>query len=219
MSVRVSPTEKIRGQIDALFEEGIDLAAVLEEVARLGARLIMQTAVEAEVEEFLGRARYQRAAGLEDARVGSRNGFCPTTVKTTAGPVTIERPKLRGTTEKFASRLFGAGVTRTNALESLVIAGYVWGLSDWDVEATLADALGSAATLSRSTVSRVCEAIKTEFAAWAERPPCQGRAGLPVRRRVVVHDARRGPRRTGPRGLGDHHHGRAGAGRPGPGRQ
>ena len=71
----------------------------------------MQTAVEAEVEEFLGRARYQRAAGLTDARAGSRNGFCPTTVKTTAGPVTIERPKLRGTTEKFASRLLGAGVT------------------------------------------------------------------------------------------------------------
>ena len=169
MSVRVSPTEKIRGQIDALFEEGIDLAAVLERVARLGARLIMQTAVEAEVEEFLGRARYQRAAGLEDARAGSRNGFCPTTVKTTAGPVTIERPKLRGTTEKFASRLFGAGVTRTNALESLVIAGYVRGLSDRDVEATLGDALGAEAALSRSTVSRVCEAIKTEFSTWAER--------------------------------------------------
>ncbi len=169
MSVRVSPTEKIRRQIDALFEEGIDLAVVLEQVARLGARLIMQTAVEAEVEEFLGRARYQRAAGLEDARTGSRNGFCPTTVKTTAGPVTIERPKLRGTTEKFASRLFGTGVTRTNALESLVIAGYVRGLSDRDVEATLADALGAAAALSRSTVSRVCEAIKTEFATWAER--------------------------------------------------
>ena len=57
MSVRVSPTEKIRRQIDALFKEGIDLAVVLEQVARLGARLIMQTAVEAEVEEFLGRAR------------------------------------------------------------------------------------------------------------------------------------------------------------------
>ena len=35
----------------------------------------------------------------------------------------IARPKLRGTTEGFASRLFGAGVTKTNALESLVIAG------------------------------------------------------------------------------------------------
>ena len=169
MSVRVSPTEKIRHEIDALFTEGIDLARTLEQVARLGARLIIQTAVEAEVEEFLGRARYQRVAEVEDARVGSRNGFCPTTIKTTAGPVTVQRPKLRGTTEKFASRLFGAGVTRTNALESLVIAGYVRGLSDRDVEATLADALGAEAALSKSTVSRVCEAIKTEFARWAER--------------------------------------------------
>jgi putative transposase len=169
VSVRVSPTEKIRHEIDALFTEGIDLAKTLEQVARLGARLIIQTAVEAEVEEFLGRARYQRVAQVEDARAGSRNGFCPTTIKTTAGPVTVQRPKLRGTTEKFASRLFGAGVTRTNALESLVIAGYVRGLSDRDVEATLADALGAEAALSKSTVSRVCEAIKTEFTRWAER--------------------------------------------------
>ncbi len=169
MSVRVSPTEKIRHEIDALFTEGIDLAKNLEQVARLGARLIIQTAVEAEIEEFLGRARYQRATDVEDARAGSRNGFCPTTIKTTAGPVTVQRPKLRGTTEKFASRLFGAGVSRTNALESLVIAGYVRGLSDRDVEATLADTLGAEASLSKSTVSRVCEAIKTEFARWAER--------------------------------------------------
>ena len=60
-------------------------------------------------------------------------------------------------------------MTRTNALESLVIAGYVRGLSDRDVEATLGDALGAEAALSRSTVSRVCEAIKTEFSTWAER--------------------------------------------------
>ena len=169
MSARVSPTEKIRDEIDALFTEGIDVVATLEQVARLGARLILQTAVEAEVKEFLGRARYQRVADVQDARAGSRNGFCPTTIKTTAGPITVQRPKLRGTTEKFASRLFGAGVTRTNALESLVIAGYVRGLSDRDVEATLGDALGAEAALGKSTVSRVCEAIKTEFARWAER--------------------------------------------------
>jgi transposase-like protein len=81
----------------------------------------------------------------------------------------VQRPKLRGTTEKFASRLFGAGVTKTNAMESLVIADYVRGLSDRDVEATLADALGAEATLSKSTVSRVCQAIRSEFARWAER--------------------------------------------------
>src|SRR5919107_3650782 len=129
----------------------------------------MQAAVEAEVEQFLGRARYQRRAEAPDARPGSRNGYCPTTVKTTAGPVTLDRPKLRGSDEKFVSRLFGTGVSKTNALESLVIAGFVRGLSVRDVEASLADALGPQATLSKSTVSQVCQAIKEEFAAWRQR--------------------------------------------------
>jgi transposase-like protein len=169
VSRRVSPTEQIRDEIDALFTDDRDLVDVLEDVARLGARLIIQTALEVEVTEFLGRARYQRAASAEDARPGSRNGYCPTTVKTTAGPVAVERPKLRGTTEAFASRLFGTGVTKTNALESLVIAGFVRGLSVRDVEATLADALGAEAALSKSTVSRVCEQVKDEFTRWRER--------------------------------------------------
>ena len=169
MSSRVSPSERIRAEIDALFSGDRDLVDVLEEVARLGARLIIQTALEAEVTEFLGRARYQRGVSVQDARLGSRNGYCPTTIKTTAGPVTVQRPKLRGATERFASRLFGTGVTKTNALESLVIAGFVRGLSVRDVEATLADALGAQAALSNSTVSRVCEAIKHQFDAWRER--------------------------------------------------
>jgi putative transposase len=166
---RVSPTEKIRAEIDALFGSGRDLAEVLEDVARLGARLIMQSAVEAEVDEFLGRARYQRRAEVPDARPGARNGYCPTTVKTTAGPVTLDRPKLRGTDEKFVSRLFGTAVSKTNALETLVIAGFVRGLSVRDVEATLADALGAQAALSKSTVSRVCQAIRDEFDTWRTR--------------------------------------------------
>ncbi len=50
MSARVSPTDRIRGEIDAPFDSSRDLAEVIEDVARLGARLIIQTAVEAEVE-------------------------------------------------------------------------------------------------------------------------------------------------------------------------
>jgi transposase-like protein len=83
--------------------------------------------------------------------------------------VTVERPKLRGTTERFASQLFGKSVTKSNALESLVIAGFVRGLSVRDVENTLADALGAEAALSKSTVSRVCQAIGGEFERWSAR--------------------------------------------------
>jgi len=169
MPHRVSPTERIRGHIDELFAQDRQLPEILEEVARLGAQLLMQAALEAEVSEFLGRDRYQRAGSCEDARPGSRNGYRQVTVKTTAGPVALSRPKLRGTTEAFASRLFGSHVTRTNALESLVIASFVRGLSVRDVEAALAEALGDQAAISKSTVSSVCQQIKDEYQAWAGR--------------------------------------------------
>ena len=133
MSKRVTPSERLRAEVDEVFAGGANLASAIEQVARIGARLLLQTALEAEVSEFLGRERYARAAAHEDARAGCRNGYCPTTIKTTAGPVTLSRPKLRGTSEAFASRLLGAGVTKTHALQSLVIAGFVRGLSTRDV--------------------------------------------------------------------------------------
>jgi len=169
MPDRVSPTDRIRGHIDELFAQDKALPEILEQVARLGAQLLMQAALEAEVTEFLGRDRYQRAAACDDARPGSRNGYREVTVKTTAGPVQLARPKLRGTTEVFASRLFGSHVTRTNALESLVIASFVRGLSVRDVEAALAEALGDQAAISKSTVSSVCQQIKDEYERWTRR--------------------------------------------------
>ena len=167
MPVRVSPVERVRAEIDQLFADPArDLAEVVEEVARLGAQLLLQTALETEVTAFLGRERYQRDP---DANPGHRNGHQPVTIKTTSGPVTLERPKLRGTGQRFASQLLGTQVTRTNALEALVIAGFVRGLSTRDVEATLAEALGAQAALSRSTVSRICQQISDEFTAWSAR--------------------------------------------------
>jgi transposase-like protein len=169
VSKRVSPAERLRVQIDEVFAGGQDLARAIEEVARLGAQLLLQCAVEAEVAAFLGRNRYARLADVADARQGMRNGYCPTTVKTTAGPITLQRPKLRNTTERFASQLFGTGVTKTNALEALVIAGFVRGLSTRDVEGALTEALGDSATVSRSTVSRICAEIKTQCQQWSAR--------------------------------------------------
>ena len=172
MSKRISPAQRLQAEIDGVFAGGEDLAGAIEQVARLGARLLLQSAIEAEVTAFLGRDRYQRAAAAgEDARVGMRNGYCPTTGKTTAGPVTLHRPKVRGTTERFASQLFSKGVTKTNALESLVIAGFVRGLSTRDVQAALTEALGESVAVSKSTVSRVCEDIAAQFEEFGRRRP------------------------------------------------
>lgn len=140
MATRVTPSKRIRAEIDEVFGSDRELGAILEDVARLRVRLLMQAALEAEFTEFLGRERYARG---ERARDGSLNGYQEVTRKTTAGAITLHRPKSRGTSEAFASRLLGKGVTRTNALESLVIAGFVRGLSVHDVEAALACSHGS----------------------------------------------------------------------------
>ena len=168
MTTRVSPTEAIRADIDELIANATtgSLMEHFEEVARHAVRLVFQTALEAEVTEFFGRDRYERGTRERD---GHRNGYSDVTIKTTAGEVTLKRPKTRGTEIAFASRLLGTGVTRTNALESLVIAGFVRGLSTRDVEASLADALGPDSSISKSSVSRICEAIRDEFDAWRIR--------------------------------------------------
>jgi putative transposase len=144
---RVSPSERVRAEIDALFGSDADLTSVLEEVGRLTVRLMMQQAVESEVDVFLARRAYERRS--KDSPVGSRNGWQPpVSVKTTMGPVELSRPKLRGTDEKFCSQLFGTGVTRTHALEALVVSAWVRGLSDRDIEAALKEVLGEEAALA-----------------------------------------------------------------------
>lgn len=166
MPARVSPTEAVRAEIDELFASGRDIAEVLEEVMRLSARLVLQQVLEEEVTSWLGRDWNSR---VEGERAGQRNGFGDLTVKTTAGPIGLKRPKLRNTSEAFASQLLGKGVVRSEPLEALVISGWVRGLSDRDIEALLAEALGPEAALSRSTASRICARLRDDFEAFRRR--------------------------------------------------
>jgi transposase-like protein len=168
VAARVSPTETIRAEIHELFASGGELLTVLEQVARLSVRLTFQSVVEEIVCEELGRDRYQRRR--EDSPEGYRNGWQqPRTLKTAAGPVPLQRPKLRHAHAALCDQLFGQGVTRTNALETLVISCWVRGLSDRDVEAMLVEVFGQDATISRSTVSRICQRLRAEFDAWCRR--------------------------------------------------
>lgn len=160
MPSRVSPTDAIRAEIHELFGSGRDIAEVLEEVMRLSARLVLQQVLEDEVTTWLGRDWNSRADG---ERAGQRNGYGDLRVKTTAGPLDLKRPKLRNTTEAFASTLLGKGVVRSEPLEALVISAWVRGLSDRDIEAMLAEALGPEAALSKSTASRICQRLRAEF--------------------------------------------------------
>jgi len=69
----------VHAQIDELFASEQPLAEILEQVARLNIRLVLQTAVEAEVSVFLGRDHYQRdrTRGRAIATVTSRSPSRP----------------------------------------------------------------------------------------------------------------------------------------------
>ena len=115
--------------------------------------------------EFLGRGRYERA----EETVSHRNGYGSRTVKTTAGPVELERPRVRDASKLgFVSRILGKHVTHTYALESLVISSFLRGLSTRDVEAVLEDTFDQPVS-SRSTVSRILEDTRERYRRWCRR--------------------------------------------------
>jgi putative transposase len=99
MDRRIAPSALLEEQIADALLEGIGDGERLAEIGRLGARLVLQRAVEEEVEAFLGRARYQRTV---EAR-GSRNGHRPRRIQTAEGEITVAMPQVRGTLERFVT--------------------------------------------------------------------------------------------------------------------
>jgi len=171
----VPPSAEIEAQIDQLLAVGVgeNPRATLSELAKLGARLIIQRAVEDEFDAWLGRARYERRPdrerGLRNDDSGLRDGFRPRTLQTAEGELEIQIPQVREAAETFASKLFPRTpkLLRTEPLKALVIGAFVRGLSMRDVESLCEQAgLGK---LSKTTASRICEELKERFEAFQRR--------------------------------------------------
>ena len=133
----VPPSAEIQASIDKLLSKGMvdDPQKMLSELARLGARLIIQRAVEEEFDSWLGRARYERRP---EAVPGKRNGFRPRHLQTGEGELRIEIPQVREAAGPFVSKLFPKWhckrLLRTDPIKALIIGGFVRGLSMRDVE-------------------------------------------------------------------------------------
>ena len=127
----VPPSAEIEEQIDRLLAVGVgeNPREALSELAKLGARLIIQRAVEDEFDAWLGRARYERRP---EAPPGLRNGFRPRRVQTAEGELSVEVPQVREAAEPFVSKLFprGTKLLRTEPLRAMVIGAFVPRLVD-----------------------------------------------------------------------------------------
>jgi len=171
----VPPSAEIEGQIDQLLAVGVgdNPRESLSELARLGARLIIQRAVEDEFDAWLGRARYERRPdhqrGLRNYGSGLRNGFRPRRVQTLEGELEVEIPQVREAAEPFVSKLFPCStkVLRTEPLRAMVIGAFVRGLSMRDIESLCEKAgLGK---LSKTTAQRICTELRERFEAFKRR--------------------------------------------------
>ena len=164
----VPPSAEIEAQIDQLLAVGVgeNPRESLSELARLGARLIIQRAVEEEFDAWLGRARYERRPDVE---AGMRNGFRARTLQTAEGELEVEIPQVREAAAPFVSRLFprGTKLLRTEPLKALVIGAFVRGLSMRDVESLCEEAgLGS---VSKASAARMCKELRERYAAFQRR--------------------------------------------------
>ena len=134
--------------------------------AQLGAKLVIQRAVEDEFDAWLGRARYEREPA---AAPGKRNGFRPRRLQSAEGEIRVEIPQVREAALPFVSKLFPRGerFLRTEPLKAMVIGAFVRGLSMRDVESLCEEAgLGQ---VSKSTASRICRELRERFTAFMAR--------------------------------------------------
>lgn len=135
----------------------------LTELLRMGARELLQTAVEAELEAFLAQFADRRTP---EGRAGVvRNGHHPErAVQTGIGPVTVKIPKVRsksGAPVSFKSALVPPYVRKARTIEAALPWLYLKGISTGEMGAALKALLGPDATgFSAKTVSR----LKTQWA-------------------------------------------------------
>jgi putative transposase len=148
------------------------------EVAREGARKLLQRALEAEIETHL--ASHTDFVTGEQLRTVVRNGYAPKrTIATGVGPVDIRRPRvderkaveLDPSHERFTSGVLPRFLRRTPTVEGVVATLYLKGISGNDFDVALKAIYGEqAAGLSANTVSRLKEAWYEEYQAWRKSP-------------------------------------------------
>jgi len=138
---------------------GIDAAA------REGARLLLQAAMELEVDEFLGRTRYERAG---TAREGYRNGHRKRTLTCGSGSFDVKVPKITGADEPFSIESIRAYQRTSDVILKAIPLLYAEGLSTRDFERALKP-FWEKAGLTRSSISRANKQLHAEFEAWRRR--------------------------------------------------
>jgi putative transposase len=142
---------------------------VLEEMVRLKIQGYIQDMLEEEVETFLGRKKSERVKAVDSTR-GYRNGHGK--LKKFAlmnGTITVHRPRVRDTEERFESKVIPFFKRRSKAIGEMLPELYLHGLAKGDFELALRGLLGEGAPLSASSISRLKAKWQLEYEEWKQQ--------------------------------------------------
>ncbi|MBV8199856.1 MAG: IS256 family transposase [Acidobacteria bacterium] len=141
----------------------------LESWVREKVRGFVQTLLEEEVTELLGRRKSERRAAV-DAADGYRNGHGkPRRLTLSSGTITVRRPRVRDLGERFESRVLPLFAKRTREVDGLIPELYLHGLAEGDFDLALRGLLGEEAPLSAATVARLKASWQVEYDEWRRR--------------------------------------------------
>ena len=142
----------------------------LEEWVRRKVQEFIQSLLEEEITELLGRQKSERRQAV-DSPPAYRNGHGKARRLTLGcGTVTVYRPRVRGLEQRFESRVLPMFARRSAEVNKLIPQLYLHGLALGDFDLALRGLLGEAAPVSASTVARLKESWQAEWEEWRKRP-------------------------------------------------
>lgn len=149
-------------------DQSIPLFEHLDEWVRFKVQGFIQSVLEEEVENLLGRSKGERRKAVDGVR-GYRNGYGkPRRLSLMTGTVTLKRPRVRNLEERFESRMLPLFQRRTKAIGELLPELYLHGLANGDFELALRGLLGDGAPLSSTSIQRLKGKWESEYRAWSE---------------------------------------------------
>jgi transposase-like protein len=150
--------------------------SVLEQVAREGARKMLQLALENEVEEFV--QKHSNLTDEDGRKVVAKNGYMPQRdIVTGMGPLTIIQPRIDDRNlkeysgnDRFTSNILPRYLRRIPSIDNLIPALYLKGISTNDFPTALSAILGeSARGLSAANIVRLKESWQKDYMQWKSR--------------------------------------------------
>jgi putative transposase len=139
---------------------------VLDAMVRLKVQEYIQEILEEEVEAFLGRKKSERIKTI-DGTPGYWNGHGKRKKFTVMnGTITVRRPRVRGSEERFESKIIPFFKRRSKEVGQMLPELYLHGLAKGDFEMALRGLLGEGAPLSASAIERLKAKWHVEYEEW-----------------------------------------------------